>query len=53
MEKTHPDEKSVITYVASYYYSFARKKIEMKDDAVLHRKQLEDAAEVYQVCVMS
>nr|CAD7572393.1 unnamed protein product [Timema californicum] len=30
VDQTRPDEKSVITYVASYYHTFARMKNEMK-----------------------
>jgi hypothetical protein len=53
MDQAHPDEKSVITYVASYYHTLHRMKNEMKDDAALPSKKLEGAAEVNQVCVMS
>lgn len=30
VDTNKPDEKSVITYVASYYHTFARMKSEMK-----------------------
>jgi hypothetical protein len=30
VDQARPDEKSVITYVASYYHTFARMKNEMK-----------------------
>lgn len=30
MDTSRPDEKSIITYVASYYHTFARMKNEMK-----------------------
>lgn len=30
VDQARPDEKSIITYVASYYHTFARMKNEMK-----------------------
>jgi spectrin beta len=30
VDQSRPDEKSIITYVASYYHTFARMKNEMK-----------------------
>lgn len=47
VDTSRPDEKSVITYVASYYHTFARMKNEMKSGRRIANVSLCPFSKVY------